>query len=213
MKNYQKGFVVPLLISIIAILIIGGGVYIYSNKKVENNTPVVVNSNLPAQSNQTSTTTSDWKTYTNTTYGYSIKYPADWKINEDTSPRNISWSSPKTTAESVFIQVGVYPGLSDFPPGSTCPDQSGTGIKSNTIGLVKINNQEFCKYIENIFDGIPPFASTGIIYYPLTEKYSIWLSLRVDGGKQTKDYYLSQSDITYESGILDQMVSTFKFTN
>ena len=35
MKNLQKGFVAPLLIAIIAVLVIGGGVYIYSNKKVE----------------------------------------------------------------------------------------------------------------------------------------------------------------------------------
>jgi len=35
MKNLQKGFVVPLLIAIIALLVIGGGVYIYENKKAE----------------------------------------------------------------------------------------------------------------------------------------------------------------------------------
>ncbi len=33
MKNSQKGFAIPLLIAIIAILIIGGGVYLYTNKK------------------------------------------------------------------------------------------------------------------------------------------------------------------------------------
>jgi Ser-Thr-rich glycosyl-phosphatidyl-inositol-anchored membrane family len=49
MKNSQKGFVVPLLVAIIAILIIGGGVYIYENKKVE--TPVVAD-NTTQQSNQ-----------------------------------------------------------------------------------------------------------------------------------------------------------------
>ena len=39
MKNKQKGFIVPLLISIITILIIGGGSYIYFNKKA----PVIYN--------------------------------------------------------------------------------------------------------------------------------------------------------------------------
>ncbi|HTE48631.1 MAG TPA: hypothetical protein VK675_01860 [Candidatus Paceibacterota bacterium] len=34
MKNSQKGFIVPLLIVIIAILVIGFGVYVYNNKKV-----------------------------------------------------------------------------------------------------------------------------------------------------------------------------------
>lgn len=45
MKNNltQKGFIVPVLLGVIAILIIGGGVYIYKNKKVE--APIIVNEN------------------------------------------------------------------------------------------------------------------------------------------------------------------------
>lgn len=39
MKNLQKGFVVPLIIAIIAVLAIGGGVYVYENKKEK--TPAV----------------------------------------------------------------------------------------------------------------------------------------------------------------------------
>jgi hypothetical protein len=49
MKNSQKGFVVPLLLGIIALLVIGGGVYIYENNKIE--TPVVAD-NTTQQSNQ-----------------------------------------------------------------------------------------------------------------------------------------------------------------
>ena len=56
--NKQKGFIIPLLIGIIAVLIIGGGAYIYTNKKAENSSPLVINSNLPTQTTtQTSTTT------------------------------------------------------------------------------------------------------------------------------------------------------------
>lgn len=49
MKNLQKGFVVPLLIVIISLLVIGGGIYIYENKKAE--APAVVNTEIQ-QSNQ-----------------------------------------------------------------------------------------------------------------------------------------------------------------
>jgi len=41
MKNKEKGFVIPLIIAIIALLAIGGGVYVYTNKKTV--TPPVVN--------------------------------------------------------------------------------------------------------------------------------------------------------------------------
>jgi hypothetical protein len=40
MKNSQKGFIVPLLLVIIAVLVVGGGVYIYENKKTE--APIIV---------------------------------------------------------------------------------------------------------------------------------------------------------------------------
>jgi hypothetical protein len=42
-NNLQKGFMVPVLIGIIAVLVIGGGVYIYKNKKVE--VPVMIGEN------------------------------------------------------------------------------------------------------------------------------------------------------------------------
>jgi len=41
MKNSQKGFIVPALLVVIALLVIGGGVYVYENKKA--GAPVVVN--------------------------------------------------------------------------------------------------------------------------------------------------------------------------
>lgn len=35
MKNSRKGFIVPVLLAIIGLLVIGGGVYIYQDKKAE----------------------------------------------------------------------------------------------------------------------------------------------------------------------------------
>ena len=39
MKNYRRGFIVPVLLIIIVLLVIGGGVYIYKNKKQINDLP------------------------------------------------------------------------------------------------------------------------------------------------------------------------------
>ena len=56
MKNSQKGFVVPLLLVIIAVLVIGGGVYVYENKKTE--APAVVDTGTqPVNQQQTNTQT------------------------------------------------------------------------------------------------------------------------------------------------------------
>ena len=116
MKNSQKGFIVPLLLGIIALLVIGGGVYIYTNKKVE--TPAADNeiqqSNQVQQTNTQSSPsvtsqnqtpqqpssvpvseTANWKTCRNVKYGYELKYPSTWKVWEPGSG-NDSISSCET---------------------------------------------------------------------------------------------------------------------
>lgn len=56
MKNSQKGFIVPVLLVIIALLVVGGGVYVYKNKKVE--VPAVVDTGTqPVNQNQQQTNT------------------------------------------------------------------------------------------------------------------------------------------------------------
>ena len=64
MKNLQKGFVVPLLLVFIAVLLVGGGVYVYENKKAE--APVVVDTETQ-QLNQVQPTNTPSQTITTQT--------------------------------------------------------------------------------------------------------------------------------------------------
>jgi len=48
MKKQNKGFIIPVLIGIIALLAIGGGVYLYENKKAEPPVPVEDNEAQPS---------------------------------------------------------------------------------------------------------------------------------------------------------------------
>lgn len=91
MKNLQKGFVVPLVIAIVAVLAIGGGVYVYKNKKSE--TPVVVDTKIQ-QSNQIQEQTKTQtppvatkqnafsKTYKHPSGLYNISYPSNWIVSD-----------------------------------------------------------------------------------------------------------------------------------
>jgi len=68
MKNTQRGFIMPLLLALIAVLLVGGGVYVYENKKVE--VPAVVNTEtqqLDQVQQQTNTQTPPVATPVNTT--------------------------------------------------------------------------------------------------------------------------------------------------
>lgn len=80
--NSKKGFVIPIIIAIVAIFAIGGGYY-YTQKsdflkddKKEN--VVTDNSKITSTTDETK----DWKTYTNTAFGFEIKYPTDWILDE-----------------------------------------------------------------------------------------------------------------------------------
>ncbi|MSR78548.1 MAG: hypothetical protein EXS59_00155 [Candidatus Taylorbacteria bacterium] len=135
MKNSQKGFIVPLLLGIIAILVVGGGVYIYESKRVE--VPAVVDTGTqPANQNQQQTNTQtppviaqqnisnnsetvNWKTYQNSSEKYSVKYPANWYllsynpefvsiINYDSS---IGGRGGSPSSENIRIVISTYTNL------------------------------------------------------------------------------------------------------
>ena len=70
MKNLQKGFIVPVLLVIIALLVIGGGVYVYKNKKVE--VPAVVDNGAQQTNTQTPPVSAQQNTVTNPSNNQSV---------------------------------------------------------------------------------------------------------------------------------------------
>ncbi|MDP3882771.1 MAG: hypothetical protein Q8Q48_01815 [Candidatus Staskawiczbacteria bacterium] len=103
MQNKQQGIISPIVIAIIVIAVLGVGGYVaytqYSEKitpeavenEVENTENTETNTenttNDQKETNTTETTTQQtelagWKTYTNTEYGFEIKYPTEYKTQE-----------------------------------------------------------------------------------------------------------------------------------
>lgn len=95
MKNSQKGFIVPVLVTIIALLIIGGGVYIYQNKKVE--APTVIDTGTQQTDQVQQTDTSDSKIYSgkyqDIDSGFYFNFPSDWKITQGKGLKDMKVSS------------------------------------------------------------------------------------------------------------------------
>lgn len=84
--NYHKGFIVPLLLALIALLL-AGGAYVYVQKN-QTNQLVTGNVALPQATSTTPTSnsqTADWKTYTNVQYGFSFKYPNNYSNTDPSS--------------------------------------------------------------------------------------------------------------------------------
>ena len=103
MKNYQKGFVVQLLV-IVAIVIIGGGVYYFA----KNASVVQKSENSPTNKQNVDpisvgkkVNTSGWKTYTNKAFKLSLQYPTYMTVEElegDTDFIFVAIQGPKTSS-------------------------------------------------------------------------------------------------------------------
>ncbi len=214
MKN-QKGFIVPILLAIIAALIIGGGVYVYKNKKSETstNTETQANNENPTVNTQVNNSSSqdnipNWKTYTNTKYGFEFKYPVNgYKFGADNPNYTYLFGSSEFRAEvreNVLTDDPEY--LSNFHFFILIPTQS-------------IN--DLTTYVRSAMD-----APSGSPYKYISSQYvningTQWLKVKAndDLGNENYNYFLASGGKLYWMGLagqlrvdLEKIPSTFKFT-
>ncbi|MDO8604012.1 MAG: hypothetical protein Q7K40_01200 [bacterium] len=89
--QYKKGFIAPLLLALITLLLIGGGAYVYVQKNQSNQPVTATSTTKTVIPNDKGTNgedhtgsgaqallkqqTAGWKMYTNSQYGFSFQYP------------------------------------------------------------------------------------------------------------------------------------------
>jgi prepilin-type N-terminal cleavage/methylation domain-containing protein len=96
MKANQKGFsVVEVVIVLVVVGLIGGvGFMVYKNhnKKAVTNSAATTTSTKPTTTETKPATKADpyagWKSFTSNAGGFSLKYPADWTITDNTAGSN-----------------------------------------------------------------------------------------------------------------------------
>lgn len=140
MNNFHKGFISPRLLALIAILIIGGGAYVYVHNKPVSQPAVVSPTAQATSTGQTSNSqTADWKTYTNSQYGFEIFYPPSWSeesTRDLTIVRLVSQQTQGTDTNANLFQnyfevSGVY--------RATCKNLDWvSSVNSVTTQFVKI---------------------------------------------------------------------------
>lgn len=129
----QKGVIPPLALVIVTVIVIGS-VYSFSQQTKNNQTT------SPATKN----TQSEWKTYTDQKYGYTIKYPPQWTIEnlDSNDTGSIRMTNPN---KSVFVLIDfiIGPSLEKAGEMEKVVDLLENKLRKNTS--LKIN--EFTKSI------------------------------------------------------------------
>lgn len=185
-NNYQKGYVVPLIIAIVVLVL--GGSYVYY--KTQSNK---AKSNLPADLTDTtivttsSDQTSDWKTYKNDKFGFSFEYPDTWAIQNKTD------DSSGVTSGVIFNSPQGTTLLTVNNPIREIGYEGGTAIKNEKI---VIGGQSFTKVtLKN---------ENNNVSIHLTWNKSNW-------SKSGEIWSLSKGNDA--DTILNRILSTFKFTS
>jgi len=127
MKNSQKGFTIPLIIAIIAVLIIGGGTYAIMHNKQQPKEKVET---IAQNSASTTDNTADWKTYRNEKYGFEFRYPSELSLDSD---------FPYTKEQPLYLWLQLTDLMSPMSPDCS------TGIefdlyKPNSSGLAQVKS-------------------------------------------------------------------------
>ncbi len=195
-----------LLIVFAILLVLGGGYLLYAKfgkGKTTSSTspsPVVTTSISAAVSPTTSSSVpADWKTYTNSSYKYSVKYPADWQLND--YPQRVAFSESKLlpdTDQMGIVEILILSESKNDAMKEAYDALSGAGAP--TIDITTIDGADAVKYSgkpsENVMGGgthrmIVVFERNGVVYF----------AEAIDNGNST---IISR---------FNQMLSSFKFTS
>lgn len=154
--------------------------------------------------NQNQVDTSNWEIYTNTKYGYSIKYPDNWIVNESDS-NGINIVGMGKGSKGGFAYGGQSVMIHVSKSNSTDEDHKAEYIKNNVapnssltkLGYVNINNYSGRKWSFNNNEDDDNYV---VIFSVDNNDY--FLIKELSNKSQSKDY----------NSEIDQVVSTFKLT-
>jgi hypothetical protein len=215
MNGKKDNFLITLLSSLLLISCLLAGFFAWKTQKLVSELRVATNILKPtpiATSTPTPDPTANWKTYVNTKYNFSLKYPNEWRV-DSMSQGTMGTGYTGATGLDNFLQISlsgkIEPSLSVNIKASTTPIEKE--IERNLKTMNASNNPDY----KNIKQYQEELNDTRI------------LILESDRDEfHTKVNYFNSIDKKYLISIeqfdnvnqihketLDQILSTFKFTD
>ncbi|MCL5784121.1 MAG: hypothetical protein M1142_02060 [Patescibacteria group bacterium] len=207
--NRQKGLA-PILIVVLVTLIAVGGYLIYQKQfKLVPVPQSTQSSPSPVSQNESSSSaeTANWKTYTNKTYKYKFNYPENWYIQTLGDNRYVYISDQKLDIKNGIDSPSLKYDLIDIsynPPNQIdMPVTAPIGTKQKLSQSLSVQ-----KIADLNIDGRPG-AKINFIDQRGNKlnEVSYWVSLLDNGTLQIS------ATSSAKINMVDQILSTFKFTN
>ncbi len=197
------------IVLVVVVLAVAGGVLFVVSR--DNDTANVANSNSntsivnssPTNAN-TGLDTATWKTYSNTAYNYSFRYPEEWTLVD--SP--IATDPSPTTAEIGFGDPTLSVRLKIASPGSDVCNSLATCVQE--LPYYRTDGATSSGFANDVVDGVPSLTETiqwpsGDVLIHVTYVYRAGNFLTIySGGTRTSD---GQTKPVY-----DAVVSSLTFT-
>jgi len=157
-NNSQSGYIIPLVIALVAVLVAGGAYLAYKHEKGQGEEAAQMASQVAAQSDHASTTSigtsnatssiptssrvsvSGMSQYTDSNFGFSFWYPNTWTVMQETvtSPDNNGWFQGGTIMKELNVhgnqpQSGVT--IQEFHSSSLSITELGQTKSASPVGV------------------------------------------------------------------------------
>lgn len=218
--------------SLLGILVFAGavfGAYKLGQKQIQPVSQPTLTP-LPSEvSTEEGDPTANWKTYTNTEYGFEFKYPINWSTYDNTQKTNSKTlelyllNVPEGTPwpDDFLGVVKVYKGISDLTQWFHSEVEFTEAKKQEFINLAKASGYNDIA----ISDLSQSYIQTTVSGYPVIEQTILCHRQNcyfMAGPQNKKDYYFKKGDTVVLISfltlfpdetfpILDKIASTFKF--
>jgi len=162
----------------------------------ETTTPTTTT--MPTTTTAATSTTADWKTYTDKTFGYSVKYPANWLVNS-TNPRQIEFrENGKTYSIEESDIYAIVIAIDDKVQAKTALELANERKANMTVGAPVVTET----IVDNVKAAqIQDYLQKSMIIVNSNKRYDI----------VTPNFGVEEINKGVQK-VYDQMISTFRFT-